>query len=1128
MSARGARSRKVQQKEVEKKEKHAVSKGKGPASIYEHEAGWRPSTAMTHAPSMHNSRTGMSRTFTESSTLSRTTSHSGSSNGGSSSRAPYSNASVQSRSRPPRTADAASITSDHSSKSKDKAKYQAKGKETKAPRGRGAGVPTKAIPVYAPPAFRSDSVASHPPMPTYHKSWANFMVWKGGKDGLLPYGGFDVDEDMQHGSVLIYFKEEQADDDIPIPSLRAELDVLQNSGSTWLLNALQYGQIDDNDVDDWNLSEDTSPPPQNFSRTLSQQHTQRRLYGQTPPDGTSARAESRTASSAQHLSGYSTMERSNSPPPFLGTHQRNPTHEIWFTAPSRIHTPQGQRLHHVAIRNFLALLHGKPIVGADIFEMLNTLQPEIQIMYDLESDAQSGLSARERSVHMITKYLTDHGFNDVRNSPKHAMALLAWAEQDAVRWRQGYLESFVHLSGIMNHELEEHPDFKRLSVVTRRSLGLAAKTLQLRVMEAEDKLTSFNFDDLYGDATKSTNSTVYQSYQAFRQFLVSYYTRNYGCWPPTPDRAWLNRKVARALQEDFGSLYDYLVDRDVVWYPREERSSRKWEMTHRQNSAFKADLPELGMTEMLVAYDNKNGYAHIPHPYPLLPKEVPKEGKDKEKKGFFSSLKKDKTKTSTPETTKDAKAQLQLSLIFTEATNIERLGVGFNGSTLIDEFEQFELTTDVKHVSPREARLGRWVLLYGILQLLSTLSVDVRDLQHTEDVWYFLNTDLKRVPEWVINNQAEYLEATQQQSWCWQRTWDHMSGKNAPVELEGSTTHDLVDHYLNSSNASGNTSIAEQPVPSRPQTEQALPPASSPPSSRPQTQQILPPVSSPAPSRPQTLEVLPPSASPLSSRPQTQKIFRSSASPPSSRPQTLEVLPPSASPPPSRPQTQQVRPASPPRPISRGVTMIQDDLRRISDKIESLSLSHAAGEHIRQAYERRRESEKGIPEGIPEEVEQEKPQLKVEVHRSQSRDGNTKHDSGADTSYTAHPETYSPRTDSLPRQQKSMPCLNNVSPLDFIARQGHSNSYLPPHLGLNPLRSHPPTMNMDLAAYSFSQAERDISWPAPPGFSEGSGSASTSPCGGVGGNREARILGSGSVAMVDISRKRVQPERGFL
>ncbi|KAE8858181.1 hypothetical protein P3342_011163 [Pyrenophora teres f. teres] len=1101
MSARGARSRKVQQKEVEKKEKNAIAKGKGPASLYDRDpSGWRPSTAMTQAPSVFTSRTGMSRTFTESSTLSRTTSHSGSSNGGGSSRAPFtaaSNASFHSRPRPPRTADAASIRSDLSSKSRDKAKYQAKGKETKAPRGRGGGVPTKsAIPVYAPPAFRSESAASHPPMPTYHKSWANFMVWKGGKDGLLPYGGFDVDDEMQHGSVLIYFKEEQDDEDIPIPSLRAELDVLQNSGSTWLLNALQYGQIDNNDVDDWNLSEDTSAQSLNFSRTLSQQHAQRRGFGPTSLDGTSARAESRTASRAQHPSDFSTIERPHSPPPFPHTHQRNPTHEIWFTAPSRIHTPQGQRLHHVAIRNFLALLHGKPIVGADIFEMLNTLQPEIQVMYDLESDTQSGLSARERSVQMITKYLTDHGLDDVRNSPKHAMALLAWAEQDAVRWRQGYLESFVHLAGIMSHELEDHPDFKRLSVVTRRNLGLAGKTLQLRVMEAEDKLAGFNFDGLYEDATKSTNSTVYQSYQAFRQFLISYYTRNHGHWPPSPDRAWLTRKVARELQEDFGSLYDYLVDRDVVWYPREERSSRKWEMMHRQNNAFRADLPELGMTEMLVTYDMKNGYAHIPHPYPLLPKEVPKEIKDKEKKGFFSSLKKDKPKTSTPETTKDAKAQLQLSLIFSEATNIEKLGVGFNGSTLIDEFEQFELTTDVKHISPREARLGRWVLLYGILQLLSTLSVDVRDLHHTEDVWYFLNTDLKRVPEWVINNQAEYLEATQKRSWCWQRTWDHMSAQNAPTtELEGSTTHDLVDHYLNSSNASRNTSIVDQSTTSRPQTQQTLPQASSPPC-RPQPQQILSPVSSPPPSRPQT----------------------------------LEVLPQPASPPPSR---QQVRPSSSsPRPISRGVTMVQDDLRRIGEKIDSLSLTHAAGEHIRQAYERRRESEKGIPEGIPEEVEQVKHKLKVETCPPPSRDGSTKHDSGADTSYSPRADTsyspradtsYSPRADSLPRQQRSMPCLNNISPLESIARQTHSPSYLPPHLGFNPLRSHPPTM--DLGAYSFSQAERDITWPVPPGFSDGSASASP---GGLGGNREARIVGTASVAVVGISRKGVQQERGFI
>jgi hypothetical protein len=52
---------------------------------------------------------------------------------------------------------------------------------------------------------------------------------------------------MHSGSVLIYFKEEQQDEEQPIPSIRAELDVLKQSGSTWLNNALLIGQMDDND-----------------------------------------------------------------------------------------------------------------------------------------------------------------------------------------------------------------------------------------------------------------------------------------------------------------------------------------------------------------------------------------------------------------------------------------------------------------------------------------------------------------------------------------------------------------------------------------------------------------------------------------------------------------------------------------------------------------------------------------------------------------------------------------------------------------------------------------------------------------------------------------------------------------
>jgi hypothetical protein len=273
---------------------------------------------------------------------------------------------------------------------------------------------------------------------------------------------------------------------------------------------------------------------------------------------------------------------------------------------------------------------------------------------------------------------------------------------------------------------------------------------------------------------------VYQSYQAFRQFLINYLTKIYGNWPPSQGQTWLNRKIAIDLQRDFGMLYDYLVNRDVIWDVREERPGNKWQMANLKTEDFRANLPELSLSDVLVTWDNKNGYSHIPHAYPLLPRDVP-QTRVAQKKGLFGGLKKSKT-----DTTKDAKTHLQLSIVFSDATNIEKLDSAFSGNVLIDTFEQFELGADLKATTPREARLGRWVLLYGVLQVLSTLSVDVQSLKHTDGVRYFLCTDLKRCPEWVTNGQIELLEASQQRSWCWQRPWGPTPIKGEPAELEAS------------------------------------------------------------------------------------------------------------------------------------------------------------------------------------------------------------------------------------------------------------------------------------------------------------------------------------------------------
>ncbi|KAI4691027.1 uncharacterized protein J4E88_002504 [Alternaria novae-zelandiae] len=984
---------------------------------------------------------------------------------------------VSSGSRPPPTKSSkAESVSDTSSKGKEKIKYQAKGKDTKAPRGRGGGVPIKktVAPSPGPPVFRSESSAGSYALPPDQKTWLNFKVWTDGREEMRPYTGFSYDEDMQHGSVLIYFKEE-VDEDHPIPSIRADLDVLQNSGSTWLSNALLYSLIDDNDVDDWALSENASSPSQPFSPNFPQP-AQRRMLGPTSPGGRSpppfdidqshASIDSRATSRAYHPSEASHGRQPNSPPPFQQGFQRNPTHEIWFTAPDNVKTPQAQRLHHVAIRNFLAMLHGKPIVGSDVFDMLSTLQPQIHVMYDLDTDTRSGMTARERSVQMIVEYLGRYGIDDLRNNIRRALGLLAWAEQDSVKWRQGYLESFVHLAGVMTQEIEDHPDFKRLSVVTRRNLGLAAKTLQLRVMEAEEKLSTFDFGDLWEDMLKTANTPVYQSYQSFRQFLIGHFTRIYGNWPPTSDKTWLNRKVVNAMQEDFGSLYDYFVDREVIWNPREERASRKWEMAHRKNDSFRADLPELGMTDMLVTYDAKNGYAHIPHPYPLLPREVPKTNKDKEKKSFFSSLKKDKPK----DATKDAKAQLQLSIIFSDATNIEKLDVNFNGSTLIDKFEQFELTTDLKHMSPREARLGRWVLLYGILQVLSTLSVDVQGLRHTDGVRSFLNTDLKRMPEWVSNGQIEHLEARQQRSWCWQRAWDPMPAQSAPVELEATSTNanERTNHHDHQE--ARRAEISAHNFPSPP-PQHALPPP-----------------------------------------------------PPTAVSHNLD-----------------------------GATLMQNDIRRLGEKINNLSLSHNAGVHFRQEFERRRENEKVIQD----EFHDRKPRLQGETfgpRAARDQVNNNNHITNINRNDTYSP----PRLDSLavpplpnshantrPRSRdrdrdrdrdRPHPSQRSTSRLDatflltdsdYSTPSHHTNDFidrqqaslLPPPLSLHAnSRSHTASLTTDIGHYPFGAGENEgegdgeMQWPVPPGYSESNRDRRMDGDGGMGTWREGRestVLGDG-------------------
>ena len=199
MSARGARSRKAIQKDIEKKETKTAKKQKQVEAILRpHDAfnEWRATSTSNYTNS-----TLPQRTVTISSDASRgSTSRSSSTHGGSSGhKLPRLNRIDSNEStkfspfhRPATSTSRRTSLSEDSIGTKEKKKYQAKaGKVTTAPRGRGGGVPVKK-PVSqspAPPVFRAESTL--PLSSPNTKTWINFRIWQGGEGGMRPYGGFD-------------------------------------------------------------------------------------------------------------------------------------------------------------------------------------------------------------------------------------------------------------------------------------------------------------------------------------------------------------------------------------------------------------------------------------------------------------------------------------------------------------------------------------------------------------------------------------------------------------------------------------------------------------------------------------------------------------------------------------------------------------------------------------------------------------------------------------------------------------------------------------------------------------------------------------------------------------------------
>lgn len=534
----------------------------------------------------------------------------------------------------------------------------------------------------------------------------------------------------------------------PPPSFRINSRVIEQSGSKIFIDKL------------FNNAE-----PEGWPRFYPcDQHSSRSDSSEDPPEPFDDFRTELTLTVLRSDSGDDSPRPLNVSHKYKARAPRGIQHEIYVPWPGSV-TGIHSTIWHITTRNFFAIMYdASALVGTTLYEAMSILFQRLVLYPDY-------LDRNISPVAWLTDYVVRHKFDDVRNNPSYAASLLAFSEVHGVHWREGYIEAFVHCVGMLTMGLQTIPEWNYITPHTKMFLQNANLELEERIHRAQGWLLSFDFTEMW-PTTSAPPSSARGCFDRLRKWLCRYYEHAFLHWPPTNDVTWLSRDMVLRLRNDFHGLYDYLVDREIMFDGSEYRPGQKWAITSKSGQAFRADTMELPLTDILIGFDERNGFPHIPHPYPITPTSMPVQIKPK-----------------TPFTLKKPLSPAEMlaqsrrkALSYAEASNVYNLRDQYMHTDLVSNFIRFEQNDMVDHLDPFEARRGRWVLIYGILQVLATVSVDSPNLRYKEGVQYHLSPQMKGIVPWGERGSPPEEEADHQRSHCWivPSTWSASVPKARP------------------------------------------------------------------------------------------------------------------------------------------------------------------------------------------------------------------------------------------------------------------------------------------------------------------------------------------------------------
>lgn len=218
--------------------------------------------------------------------------------------------------------------------------------------------------------------------------------------------------------------------------------------------------------------------------------------------------------------------------------------------------------------------------------------------------------------------------------------------------------------------------------------------------------------------------------ERFRSFLHSFYVDKFGYWPP-PKGANFSRDLCCSMYYDFRALYDFLVDSD-------------------SSDCIQTQKPADGgicVLQNVQAFDRRHKYTPLLHPLPLLPAVSPPTTRIQAQKNLVAmKLGHKHTKTD---------KQLLALATLTAATNSKKTTIA--NAPLVRAYKAFERDSTEKQkekVSMSDARKVRWILIYGTLQMLITVTRAPPEVRETDGVHYPLCCLTAGTPPWK-NKPAE-------------------------------------------------------------------------------------------------------------------------------------------------------------------------------------------------------------------------------------------------------------------------------------------------------------------------------------------------------------------------------------